>query len=414
MEIAAVHERVERIGAVRANGAAGRCDRESALGEVRRVRSWLDACEADLARGLATQVSFPEAVIAGQSTGSIGQASAVMDRAATLESVPAFASALDAGAITAGHVDVITRAGKGMDPAQRHELLGRVDALVTVAAHATQAEFARRVRDEARRVLVDDGMATLERQRRATSLRTWVDDDGMWNMKGRFDPVTGVRLDARIHSKLEALFAEATPDTCPSDPVDKQHHLRALALADLILDISTTAGTGTTAGTTTRPGRPEFVMVVDADAPADDGPHVEFSIPVEIPWRVLADLADHADVHTVVVRNGIVLHAPGNLNLGRSTRLANRAQRRALRGLYSRCAIPGCSVHYDRCKLHHIIWWRHGGRTDLANLIPLCVHHHHNIHDSGWELTIGPNRELTIRFPDGTVHNTGPPTIRAA
>ena len=126
------------------------------------------------------------------------------------------------------------------------------------------------------------------------------------------------------------------------------------------------------------------------------------------------ELADDADVRTVIVRNGIVLHAPGNLDLGRTTRLANRAQRRALRGLYATCGIAGCHVHYDRCKLHHVIWWRHGGRTDLDNLLPVCVRHHHKIHDSGWELTMGPNRELTVRYPDGTTQTTGPPTIRAA
>jgi hypothetical protein len=404
MEIAAILERVGRIGAVRANGTAGRCERESALVEVRRVRAWLDASEADLVRGLAAEVSFPEQSIAETSKGSIGQASSVMERAATLESTPAIAAALDRGAVTAGHVDAITRAGKALDAAQREELLGRVDALVDVAEHASQAEFARRVRDEARRLQAADGMDILERQRRATSLRTWVDPDGMWNLKARFDPLTGVRLDARIRESLEALFATARPETCPTDPGAKQDHLRALALADLIL----------TGGTTAKPGRPEYVVVVDADAPATTGPQAEFSIPVEVPWRVLADLAGDADVHTVVVRNGVVLHAPGNLNLGRSTRLANRAQRRALRGLYSTCAIPGCGVRYDRCKLHHVIWWRHGGCTDLDNLLPVCSRHHHNIHDSGWQITLGPNRQLTIHYPDGTTQTTGPPTIRAA
>lgn len=119
-------------------------------------------------------------------------------------------------------------------------------------------------------------------------------------------------------------------------------------------------------------------------------------------------------VSTVIVCNGIVLHAPGELNLARTTRLANRAQRRALRGLYSTCAIPGCATHYDRCKLHHVIWWRHGGRTDLDNLLPLCTHHHHKVHDDGWQLTLGPDRQLTLRFPDGTVRNTGPPHRQAA
>jgi hypothetical protein len=260
------------------------------------------------------------------------------------------------------------------------------------------------VRDEARRLQAADGMDTLERQRRATSLRTWVDVEGMWNLKARFDPLTGVKLDARLRESLEALFATSTPDTCPSDPAAKQDHLRALALADLIL----------TGGTAPKPGRPEYVVVIDADTAEVTGPRTEFSIPVEVPWRVLTELAGDADVHTVVVRNGVVVHAPGNLDLGRSTRLANRAQRRALRGVYATCAIPGCTTHYDRCKLHHVIWWRHGGRTDLDNLVPVCVRHHHEIHDHGWIITLGTNRELTIRFPDGTVQSTGPPGRRAA
>ena len=142
MEITAVVDRVGRIGAVRADDAAGRVECESALVEVRRVRAWLDACEADLVRRLAAEVSFPEQSIAESSKGSLGQASSVMERAATLESTPAIAAALDRGAVTAGHVDAITRAGKTFDPSQREELLGRVDALVDVAEHASQAEFA--------------------------------------------------------------------------------------------------------------------------------------------------------------------------------------------------------------------------------------------------------------------------------
>ena len=120
------------------------------------------------------------------------------------------------------------------------------------------------------------------------------------------------------------------------------------------------------------------------------------------------------DVHAVVVRNGVVIHAPGELDLGRTTRLANRAQRRALRALYSTCAIPGCSVPFDHCKVHHVVWWRNGGLTDLANLLPICTTHHVRVHEDGWVLILGANRELTIRFPDGTIHITGPPSRRAA
>jgi hypothetical protein len=119
-------------------------------------------------------------------------------------------------------------------------------------------------------------------------------------------------------------------------------------------------------------------------------------------------------VYSVTIGNGVVIEAPGELNLGRSTRLANRAQRRALRGLYATCAIPGCCVRYTRTKLHHVIWWRHGGTTDLENLLPVCEKHHQHIHNDGWLITLGPHRELSITLPDGQIMTTGPPKRNAA
>jgi hypothetical protein len=123
---------------------------------------------------------------------------------------------------------------------------------------------------------------------------------------------------------------------------------------------------------------------------------------------------DQADLSVVVVRNGVVMHAPGQLDCGRRVRHANRAQRRALRGLYATCAMPGCQTHFNQCKLHHIVWWSRGGLTDLANLLPVCVQHHHKIHDQRWEVSIDTNRRLTVTLPDGTTMSTGPPSRLAS
>jgi hypothetical protein len=404
MEIAGVIERVERIGVVRADAAASRSTITSGLVAVREAQAWLDAQHAGLVAQLRAVDSFPERTIADASKSSLGQASKTTERSTTLNATPKLASALGDGAITAGHVDAVTRTSKKLDAAQRRELFERADALAAVAAAATVDEFARRLELEAARLQSGDGMDRLARQRRATRLSTWVDPEGMWNLRGRFDPVTGVKLASRLDGAVDTLFADTTPTTAPADPIEKQHHLRALALAHLV--------DGTVGGD--KAGRGEFVVVVDAENPHRPGPVAEFSIPVEIPARVLATLAGTADVHAVVVCNGVVLYAPGQLDLGRTTRLANRAQRRALRGLYATCAIPGCAVHYDRCKLHHIIWWSHGGCTDLDNLLPVCSVHHANIHHDGWVIELGPNRELTLRLPDGTIQTTGPPGRRTA
>ena len=151
------------------------------------------------------------------------------------------------------------------------------------------------------------------------------------------------------------------------------------------------------------------------DTTVNDGPpSVDWGLPVEIPTRVLHDLWGRADVHAVFVRNGVVLYAPGVLDLGRTTRLANRAQRRALRAMYRRCAVPWCDVGFGRCKIHHVIWWRRGGRTDMCNLLPLCWRHHQLVHEGGWELTLGEQRVLRIREPSGRIRTTGPPKRAAA
>jgi hypothetical protein len=407
MDSTGVIERVERLAATRLlipAAAATTADLEQRLGDVRELRAWLDRSEAEIIIALRPAVPFPEAAIAEQSRGSLNNASKTIERADTLDAAPSLADALDDAAITAGHVDAVTRATKGLDAEQRESLIEVADGLVDVASHATVEQFQRRLGIERKRLLADDGVDRLEQQRRDASLRTWVDDDGMWNVRGRFDPISGVKLAAALDTAVETLFAKQVPQFCPSDPIAKQAFLRAHAFARLV--------DGGAVGS--KPGRPEFVVVIDADAPDVAGPIGEFSIPVEVPPAVLAALAGRADQHVVVVRNGVVIHAPGRTDLGRTTRLANRAQRRALRGLYATCAVPGCATHYDRCKLHHVTWWRNGGRTDLDNLIPLCAHHHTKVHHAGWELTLGAHRELTIRFPDGTVRATGPPKRNAA
>ena len=413
MKVAAVLERVERLAGAGIDGHVSKLDLEAGLVAAREVEAWVESRRAAIVTRLAAVDSFPEATIARAAKTSVGKASRSAERAGTLVESPRLAEALGDGAVTPGHVDVVTRAGKQLDEKQRAALFDCVESLVDVAAAATVEEFDRRVRLEADRVRSSDGMDRLERQRRDTRLRTWVGADGMWNLNGRFDPVTGVQLAAKLDQAVESQFAETTPEHAPEDPIEKQRFLAAQALARLVQG-SATSG---------RPGRVEILAVIDAGSPsgfqepADAlASQVSWRIPVEIPGRVLAEFAsgDDVDVVGVVVCNGVVLHAPGALDQGRSTRLANRAQRRALRAMYSTCGVPGCTVGFDRCEIHHIIWWRNGGRTDLVNLLPICTRHHARIHHDGWTVALGPNRELTLTLPDGAVMATGPPTIRAA
>lgn len=318
-------------------------------------------------------------------------------RAELLGQAPGFAAALDEAAVTAAHLDRLVETMRRLEPALRCRLLSDESRHVAVARATNAHDFARHLRREEARLARHATGDRLEQQQRQVRLRHRIEHDtGMHQFTLLLDPLAALRVSNRIDATTEALFHRSPPEHCPTDPIERHAFLRAHALLALV------DGTGAGAG------RPEIIVVVDTTV-ADGPPDIDWGLPVEVPERVLRSLQADAEVHTVVVRNGVVLHAPGAIDLGRTTRLANRHQRRALRAMYRGCAVPGCEVRFDQCTVHHVTWWRHGGRTDLQNLLPLCHRHHTNVHQDGWLLHLGPQRQLTVTTNDGAVRTTGPP-----
>lgn len=72
------------------------------------------------------------------------------------------------------------------------------------------------------------------------------------------------------------------------------------------------------------------------------------------------------------------------LDLGRSRRLFNPAQRLAMSVRDRTCRAEGCDIPADWCEAHHLQPWEQGGRTDIGDGVLLCSHHHHRIHDTGY------------------------------
>jgi hypothetical protein len=82
------------------------------------------------------------------------------------------------------------------------------------------------------------------------------------------------------------------------------------------------------------------------------------------------------------------------LDLGRSRRLHSRSQRRALSLVHDTCAIAGCGRPFAWCEVHHHrLAWAAGGRTDLANALPVCGYHHRRAHDMRFDLRRRPDGE---------------------
>ena len=97
---------------------------------------------------------------------------------------------------------------------------------------------------------------------------------------------------------------------------------------------------------------------------------------------------------------------------GRARRTPSEAQRREVMRRDRHCRFPGCS-NVTFTNVHHIVAWKPGGRTDLDNLVLVCVHHHHLVHSSGWAMTGNANEELTFTTPKGRVMSSRPSPLWA-
>ena len=378
----------------------------AALAAVQRLRGMLDAYEAKVVARLGGLAgSFPEGVVAEVHRVGLAAASRLTERVRVAEELPELGRALAEGATGGAHLDVVASAARALSAAARERLAAAGSRLAAAAATQSRREFEATVQQVVRAVGDDDGLGRLERQRRASRLRTWVDrDSGMWCLRGEFDPEAGARLDARLRRTVERCFRETMPDTAPVDPVEPQHHLAALALARLV---DGDAPAGATCDLTVLVDAETLLGAGSGDPTAGNGGIADTG-PFGLPIEVVRRWACSADITPVVV-------APGGQRIfaGRTIRVANRAQRRLLRVLYRTCAL--CDTVFEHCAVHHVDWHgRDHGPTDIDNLLPLCSRHHHAAHEGGWALRLDTDRRLTVRRPDGrsTIHS--PPTVRAA
>ncbi|WP_433499425.1 DUF222 domain-containing protein [Sphaerimonospora sp. CA-214678] len=103
----------------------------------------------------------------------------------------------------------------------------------------------------------------------------------------------------------------------------------------------------------------------------------------------------------------LVMNADGQvLDMGRKTRLATPAQRRAIAARYDTCWVKGCPLPASMCQIDHLDNWSEGGHTDLARLGPACQFHNRDryLHPDRYQRRkTGPDRwEFTYIGPSPT------------
>ena len=121
--------------------------------------------------------------------------------ARVLEDMPAVREALEDGRVTFANAARLAQAAEGTGS-------GAVEADASLLAKAesmTDDRFAREARRWTASHQPDDGEADYQRRRARRWLRLWDGDDGMTQLRGELDPVTGERIRNRLEAEARRL-----------------------------------------------------------------------------------------------------------------------------------------------------------------------------------------------------------------
>lgn len=374
---------------------------------VTRIRDWAEAALAQVAIEAAALESrqggpcFGATAFLQESAGlSAREARTVVKRAEVIAHAPVVGEALALGEVGTAHADALARTVGRASQSVRTDLLQQAESLLALGAEMTPEAFERHCEAALRTLEGDDGLREHERMRRESSFKQWVDrSTGMYCGRYQLDPVRGSALMNAVAKELDSLLREQARSTDRSDQ-SLVTELSAQALVNLVAH-----------GHAERRNDPEVHVLIDHQSLITGlHPHgvCELSDGTAIPVATARRLACEAGLLPVVLGG-----AGEVLDVGRAERLATTAQRRALRSMYRSCAFPGCDVVVDRCEMHHVLPFEHGGATDLSNLVPVCWRHHHLIHEGGWRLLMDAQRTIAVVRPDGEIHARVPLPVTA-
>jgi hypothetical protein len=277
------------------------------------------------------------------------------------------AKLLDTGDITSAHVDVLARAARHREACFDEHEDTLLDAARTLPVHQFRT-VARRWRLLADDVLTDHDATSAFQQRH---LHCSVTFQGRVRLDGVLDPEGGARLLAALDALMEPAAGPAAQRRADA-LVRLATGEQPTTTVDAIIDAATLAG-----------HLPDDLTRARSDLDRI-GP---------VAPSTVQRLACNALVGRIVRRGSEIL------DVGRRSRLATTAQRRAVRLRDGGCVHPGCDAPPEWCDVHHLNAWSNDGGTDLDNLVLVCRRHHVACHEGRWTLQ---------RRHDGTIEAIPP------
>ena len=246
---------------------------------------------------------------------------------------------------------------------------------------------------EARRWTVDregdGGESEHARQRAGRRVRMWNGDNGMVQLRGEFDKVTGERIRNRLRAVADS-FYDADRQTCkpPGSGRGAGSERRSLdqCMADALDHLTSDRADGAVA-------KPFADICVVAHVDEITGKLIaELANGERLPPSALEKLACNATF------TGIVYDRRGRaIWRAESVRRATKAQRQLLIARDGGCF--ACGAHPDLCDAHHVRPVSQGGATSIDNMVLACWRCHNKIHHFGWQIH-GPPGNRTLHPPE--------------
>ena len=348
---------------------------EEQLHLLGRCESRLAAVKAEKVAALARRDGEARAadVLRNDVGQSRGSAKRQVKEAGRLAQVPKTAEALAEGAITPQHARLIAEAAEAAPagaPIDEAELL-------EAATEQPADLFGATVREHLNERSGDDLEERRKQQRSRRRLSFKRQPDGMFELFGRFDPLTGSRLETAITSAANKLWRAEDPN----NRATPQQRL-ADALESLVTHSGASGNAGAAQGV-------DLLVIVDYDMLAGHLANPRLVDGTPLSAEELLRLACDANILPAVFDQK---RRP--LWLGRGRRHATKHQRSVLAARDKGCI--GCAISPNWCQAHHVWHWEHGGTTDIDNMCLLCSHCHTLVHTNRADITQDPDGGFTL------------------
>jgi hypothetical protein len=200
------------------------------------------------------------------------------------------------------------------------------------------------------------------------------------------------------YTEFQSRCADALVEFCAGRPSNLQ--------GDSTAGPGGQAGRSTDETRSTRSYAPRASMVVHVDL--DRLLHGDRYGEAAIEWvgPISADVARRLACNADIT---LSFESPGGTVLDQKSleRDPTPAQRIAVHRRDGGCRMTGCGSH-TLTDVHHMKPVEEGGRTELSNLITLCVPHHSRVHELGWTMEGDAQGEVRFISPHGQVLRSTP------